>query len=186
MVGWKRRVVAFHEAGHAVVTAHFGLKVVRVTAGKEAVVPSQSAAWLAKDLDTPAQIEAYEKDAVIALAGLASQRREYPDRTGDLDSDIVLADDDDDDMCNARSAIYKIVCLMNNKSFPSANAAIVLDEPTKAAMRVVFDRLKWQTAAPIKEQWPAITRVARALERHDVDQTALVRLINGGKRDAAQ
>ena len=96
MVGWKRRVVAFHEAGHAVVAVYFGLEVARVTARwKEAGVPSQSAAWLARDLDTSAQREAHEKDAVIALAGLAAQRREYPDLTADADADIVLVDDDD-------------------------------------------------------------------------------------------
>jgi hypothetical protein len=63
---------------------------------------------------------------------------------------------------------------------------IELDEPTQAAMRVVFDRLKRQTAALIEEHWPAITRVAKALERHDLDQTGLDRLIKGGKGDAAQ
>jgi hypothetical protein len=178
MVGWKCRVVASHEVGHAVVAAYFGLEVARVTARwKEAAVPSQSAAWLARDLDASAQIEACEKDAIIALAGLAAQRREYPDLTVDTDADIVLVDEDD--MRNAQSAIYKIVCLMNNKSFPSADAVVAIDEPTRAAMRVVFDRLKRQTAALVKEHWLAIRRVARVLERHDLDQTELDRLIKG-------
>lgn len=175
MVGRKRRVVAFHEAGHAVVAIYFGLEVACVTARwKEAGVPSQSAAWLARDLDASAQIEAHEKDAVIALAGLAAQRQEYPDLTVDTDADIVHVDDEETDMLNARSAIYKIVCLMNNKSFPSANAVIKMDEPTQAAMRVVFDRLKRQAAALVKEHWLAVRRVATALDRHDLDQTSLI------------
>jgi hypothetical protein len=79
MTGRVRRVVAFHEAGHAVVTRHFGLKVIRVAARRrQSEVPSESAAWLATGLDASEQIRAYEKDAIIALAGLAAQRQEHP------------------------------------------------------------------------------------------------------------
>jgi hypothetical protein len=52
MAGWRRRVVAFHEAGHAVVSRHFGLGVTHVAARqKDSMAQSESAYWLAKGLD---------------------------------------------------------------------------------------------------------------------------------------
>src|SRR5580704_6948682 len=111
MVGKRRPIVAVHEAGHAVIARKFGLEVEYVTAlWKEPKVPSHSAAWLAGHLDVPAQIEAFEKDAIVALAGIAAQRRAYPASTADADADVINVVVDDD-MLNARAAIYRIACL---------------------------------------------------------------------------
>lgn len=75
MAGKFRSVRAYHESGHAVITRKFALGITHASALSTApAVVSESAAWLATNLDVSARIEAYEKDAMVALAGLAAQR----------------------------------------------------------------------------------------------------------------
>jgi hypothetical protein len=190
MVGKRRPIVAVHEAGHAVIARKFGLEVEYVTAlWKEPKVPSHSAAWLAGNLDVPAQIEAFEKDAIVALAGIAAQRRAYPASTADADADVInVVDDDDDDMLNARAAIYRIACLKLGKPVPKGAAKVTMDKAMQNQMREVFAGLKEKIAALIERHWLAIKRVARALETHDRidDQATLDDLIARAERHAAR
>jgi hypothetical protein len=99
---------------------------------------------------------------------------------------VVFVDDEEVDMLNTRSAIYKIICLQTGKAFPDGGGNVEMDEAMQSAMRDVFARLKQETAKLVEQLWPAIGRVATVLERRDLDQTDLDRLIAGGKRDAPQ
>ena len=62
------------------------------------------AAHLARDSDVHSQIEACEKDAIVALAGLAANRRENP-RLPIYD---VITEGEDTDTDTARIAIIKM------------------------------------------------------------------------------
>lgn len=179
MAGRMRRVIAYHEAGHAVIARKLGLDTPHATARwKDPIAHSELAYFLAAHLDTSARIAACEKDAIVALAGYAAQRREYPQTTPDLDTDIIKVDDDEDDMLNARTAVYRIVCLNTGQLFPDTAATVRIDIPTQEKMRKVFIGLKQQTAALVETHWSAIARVAKALERNDsIDQAELDRLI---------
>lgn len=122
-------------------------------------------------------LQAYETDAIVALAGRAAERREYP---VDAYEDVVGGKDDADTL-HIRDAVYKIVCLTDGKSFPEDDADIGIDAPTLSKMRTVFARSQ-ETAALVEQLWPAIERVAKVLERRDLDQGDLDRLIAGGSR----
>src|SRR4051812_28243843 len=71
--------ISVHLAGHAVLGTGFGLVFKLVTVhSDDPMVVHESAAPLARNLDVHSQIEACEKDAIVALAGLAANRRENP------------------------------------------------------------------------------------------------------------
>jgi hypothetical protein len=75
----------------------------------------------------PTQVQAYENDAVVALAGIAAQMQAYPESTVRT-ADALFVEQDDADVLNARSAIYKLICLAAGKTFPEGDAQIELDE----------------------------------------------------------
>lgn len=107
-------------------------------------------------------------------------------READADNDVVLVDDDDFDMLNTRAAVYKIICLQTGEAFRDGSGNVGMDAAMQSAMRDLFARVKQETAKLVEQLWPAIGRVATVLERRDLDQTDLDRLIAGGKRDAPQ
>jgi hypothetical protein len=114
MAGKKRAVISHHEAGHAVIARKLGVGVAYATArAADAVASIHSAAWQSADADLATQILAFEKDTIVALAGIAAQR--HHQGTEGIHSLL----DDDADMVIARSAIYKIVCLRTGKPVPS-------------------------------------------------------------------
>ncbi len=117
MAGWKRTVIAHHEAGHAVTARKLGIPVVQVIVRGDRSALTHSAGWLSMgDADIEARVAAYESDAVVALSGLAAQRR-FQGR-----EDMFLTDnlfEDDEDMANARGAIYCAICLRTGKPLPT-------------------------------------------------------------------
>jgi hypothetical protein len=95
MMSKLRYQTSVHESGHAVLGAEFGLV----------------AAHLARDLDVHSQIEACEKDAIVALAGLAANRRENPR----FPIHDVIIEGKDTDTDSARIAIIKMICLKDGQ-----------------------------------------------------------------------
>jgi hypothetical protein len=73
-----RRVVAYLEAGHAVVARLLGVDIVSVTMAEEAGVLRPSAAYAARESGTAAQVVGYEIDGKIALAGPIAQLMSRP------------------------------------------------------------------------------------------------------------
>lgn len=183
MAGRKRLLRAYHEAGHAVITRKFGLAMTHATAlSMAAVVESESAGWLARNSDVPTQVQAYEKDAVVALAGIAAQMQAYPESTVRT-ADAMFVEEDDADITNVRSAIYKSICLAAGKTFPEGDAQIELDEVMVNEMREQFARLLRQATAMVIQHSAAIKQVAKALERHDrIEQAEVDRLIAVAER----
>src|ERR1700739_4245063 len=109
MAGKHRHNIAIQEAGHAVIARIFGLRVTRVRAHslQDANVEHETAAYLAENSAVPTQIAAYEKDAIVSLAGNDDNRLKHP-----YLPHFDVMTDDSVDMINAREAIYKIVCLV--------------------------------------------------------------------------
>jgi hypothetical protein len=176
MAGWKRTVIAHHEAGHAVIARKLGISVVQVIVRGDRAALTHSAGWLSmSDADVEARVAAYESDAVVALAGLAAQRV-LQGREDMFVTDSLFKDDAD--MANALNAIYCVICLRTGKPLPTEPTTMTLSTFTVEAMTESFDRLRTQAICLVRAHWPAIARVAKALERHDrIDQTELDRLI---------
>jgi hypothetical protein len=163
MAGKLHKARTKHEAGHAVIARKFGLDVKCVDArGDEPNVTQASAGYAADPNDAAAQIAGYEKDAIIALAGLETNRRDYPDlRVLDL-----ITEDEDQDTLNARSAIYRIACLMSGQAVPEGPGSISANEVMLGQMYEIYFHLLRETAALVERHWPAIERVGKHLERH--------------------
>jgi hypothetical protein len=174
MAGWKRKVISHHEAGHAVVARMLGIGVVHASSRSGAQALTQSAAWQSKGADTASQNAAYENDAIVALAGLAAQRR-YQGTEGRYSDSLR---DDDDDIQNARAAIYRAVCLRTGHPVAAESGMVTMLPETWVAMTERFDHLQAESRRLVAMYWPAIQRVAKALEWHDrIDQAELDRLI---------
>jgi hypothetical protein len=163
MVGKLRNTRAKHEASHAVIARKFGLHVVCVDARSDNPnVTRASAAYAAAKGDVAALIAGHEKDAIVALAGDEAGRRDYPDlRALDL-----ITEDKDADTLIARSAIYRIACLMSGQPVPESPTQVSPDEVMQGRMYDIYFRLRRETAALVERHWPAIERVAKHLERH--------------------
>lgn len=179
MVGKDRHNRALHEAGHAVIARKLEIGITHVNARLDhPEVPTRSAGYLARGLDVPGQIAAYENDAKVALAGFAANRREHPH----LQIYDVLTDDMDD-MQNARSAIYGIVCLKSGQRVPDGTFAVPADEDLQKKISDEHFRLEHETARLIEQHWPAIQLVAKHLEKHSpIDQAEVDRLIGVAER----
>jgi hypothetical protein len=186
MVGKLRHAHAVHEAGHAVIARKLGLFVKSVDArNNNPNIISASAAHAAISEGTPARISACEKDAIVALAGVAANKREFPRLH------LNLFADDDADAANARSAICKIVLLrgVGLPTEPQGSFTTMTVELTEAEMRQVDDiyfRLLRETEELVERHWSAIERVGKHLERHGhIDsQDELDDLIVRGERFA--
>lgn len=184
MAGKLQNARARHEASHAVIARKFGLQVACVDARSDNPnVIQGSAAHAVKGVDdVTALIAGYEKDAIVALAGDAANRRDYPNLSV-LD---LMTENEDADTQNARSAIYRMICVRSGKAVPEGPGSISVDEVMVGQMYEVYFRLRQETAALVERHWTAIERVAKHLERHGRidDQSQLDDLIERAERVA--
>jgi hypothetical protein len=179
----ERKNRALHEAAHAVVARKLGLAVAHVTIRKDALVMHESAAYLAQAADVATRIEALEKDAIVAQAGYTADVYEYPHPIEALD--LFDVEDKDTDTINTRSLIYKMVCLQTERPFPNDESmATTIDRETMLAMHEVYLRVIDKAHALVDQNYRAIVRVAKHLERHGCveDQTTLDSLIDRASR----
>ena len=165
---------AIHEAGHAVVARKLGLIVNHIHARSDhPSVMHPSAGYAAAGTDAATQISGYEKDAMVALAGLEANKREY-----DIPPVDVL-NEANEDIQNFRSAAYRIICLQDGQPVPRGEFSVEADQALENKIWETYHRLMHKTAALVERHWPAIQRVAKHLERHDriEDQATLDGLI---------
>jgi hypothetical protein len=172
-----RTIMAYHEAGHAVAARALGIDVEFVSmrpldSDTAAVVPTRSALWLSRGASTEAQICAAEADAMVALAGPTAEKHSpVPHQEVEHEEDIS----------NAVSAVGRAAALAAGMSIPEqVDGAVELTGDVAADARARFDRVKIATARLLSDNWSAVERVARTLERRDrIDQGELDRLIAG-------
>jgi hypothetical protein len=156
--------LAYHEAGHAVVTRGLGLNVPYVTIfpvadDAKASTLSQSAVWLARGHDQATQVIACEKDAKVNLAGPLAQHKYCPVRNVKK----ARARGWSGDIANAESAVVRIVLLKAGIDLGDDPTAITLTEQQLDSCNDLMDQLWEASAALVEDNWPAIERVAEAL-----------------------
>jgi len=185
MAGKLRYHKAIHEAAHAVIARKLNIEVRLVSArahntsaehGSEPMRLLGGVSTRSAVNDFPETIDAYARDTMVALAGHAANRRDLPD----LIIYDVLTEDEDRDTINARSFIYRMICLQQGRSIPRGDfqVAVSLDETFQKDISQAYLRLIEQTTNLVEQHWLAIKRVAKHLERHDfLDQDELDALI---------
>jgi hypothetical protein len=163
------------KSSHAVIARKLGLDVPYVSVvstgpDNAGEVTNVSASERARNDGRLVQAEDYQKDAIVAFAGIAANRRSHPA--------VVDEAAQEGDNQNANDAIYRVVCLNAGRPLPDWEGSREVDKEDLDAMMAESGRLFAATIALVNEHWQAIARVAKALERHDrIDQAEIDRLM---------
>ena len=173
----QRRVTAIHEAGHAVIARRLGVNVAIAAlfppnSMDDGGVEAESQMSKTNGLST----EAVEIDIKVALAGIAAQRRAFPDSVGDKDGE--------EDWGIIQDGVARIVYIMNGLTLPDDEAAFVLsDEMCDIADRI-YKQLTAETDILVTKCWPAIERVAEAIMQypHTLNQSEIDALMAPSRR----
>ena len=173
----RKKQMAYHEAGHAVIARMLGvgvpqLTLVSVDADNAAGAITASAAALADRNDLFAYVAGIEKDIKVSIAGPQSQNIYRPSDENH--------DEWESDRQTQLSLALKIVLLKAGIDIPDAGlqASVSADQLDEA--KRLLARLAEETRALVIANWPAITRVAEALlrlRRQTLDQAAIDALI---------
>ena len=172
------KIIAIHEAGHAVIARVLGIAVTQVSMlpiGKNNAAGAQalSASWLANEADRSAQIRAAENDAKVCLAGLHAQQKFRPTKVKHRMPVEWL-----DDFELAKQFVVKAVLLETDPAFklPSERQNIILSAEASAKVASRFDQVSSDVKNMIADNWPAIERTSETLLR--------LRTISGKEVDA--
>jgi hypothetical protein len=175
----KRLLIAYHEAGHAVIARMLGVGVPYIALfstddSNSAAAPSQSAFWAARDSDVSARIAGSEIDGKIALAGPCAQHRYEPVKN----IRRLTATDWAGDFENARSYACRVVLLKEGIDSGGDSIGVSLNERQLDELNRSVDQWWEGATALVEKHWPAIERVAEALlDRPLLDERALDALI---------
>lgn len=173
------KIIAIHEAGHAVIARVLGIAVTQVamfpTDGKGGAAGAQtgSASWLANEADRSAQIRAAENDAKVCLAGPHAQQKYRPSKVKHR-----MPVEWRDDFELAKQFVVKAVLLETDPAFnlPTEGRDIILSRDASAQVVSRFDRISADVKSLVADNWPAIERTAEELLR--------LRTISGEEVDA--
>lgn len=156
-----------HEAGHAVVARRLGISIEGISMApdddSDARVPIRDVeTWLARDAEMTVLLSALCK---FGLAGALAQLRFDPDddrkeqlRGGQASKDYV------GDINKIRPLVAEVVLLTTGVcSSRSETKGVPAD---RALCEQLLGQLCDETEALVAENWPAIQRIARYLQRH--------------------
>ncbi|UGY21831.1 hypothetical protein HU675_0027900 [Bradyrhizobium septentrionale] len=153
-------IVAYHEAGHAVIAWMLGLKVeyVNILDGG-AGAHTESATYAARDLDNETYLAAISKDIIVALAGSCAQQKHRPPsgrrQPAEWEDDRQVATSLGCRAALVASAVERDqidLAMLNNLNPGQQEYAIHL-------FRQCGDRARELVA----DHWPVIEKVAQAL-----------------------
>jgi ATP-dependent Zn protease len=173
------KIIAIHEAGHAVIARVLGISVTQVTMfptdgkGSAAGAQTGSASWLANEADRADQIRAAENDAKVCLAGPHAQQKYRPSK---LKHRMPAEWRDDFEL--AKQFVVKAVLLGTDPAFnlPTEGRDIILSRDASAKVVSRFDQVSTDVKSLVADNWPAIERTAEELLR--------LRIISGKEVDA--
>jgi hypothetical protein len=189
---------AHHEAGHAVVARKLGVDVRLVSAqGRETII---EAPWrFTNRMDAAGLIGAFQRDMLLTLAGpIADYRYLVPravnpmetvraqfDMYEGYDPDDDPDDDDRDaDMVRVRACISSVAYLRDGgdpyRISPDAKGSAyrpTLMPVSEETISAEFDQYEAEATRLVDQHWRAIERVAKSVERRDLRQADLDRLI---------
>ena len=125
-----------------------------------AASPSQSAAWAARDGDLSARAIGDEIDAKVCLAGPCTQQRYQPVKN----LKRAMATDWISDFTNVRSCAYRVMMLRDGIDVVADPAVVTLNREQLVELNRLVDQWWKEVTALVEENWPAIERVAEALQ----------------------
>jgi ATP-dependent Zn protease len=180
-----RRLMAVHEAGHAAVARLLGVKVEYVVmfptvVDSAAGAMTHSAAHAAVGKDVAVQIQGFEADTMIALAGLIAQGMAFPGTVKKWE--LTPPGELGSDMGNAFHAVVNILLLRRGEVLPGPGEQRAVEIPTAMVDEAVLmlKQLMAESRSLIEANWPAVERLAEALTSRDVlDQAQVDALIAG-------
>jgi ATP-dependent Zn protease len=156
----QRMMIAYHEAGHAVVARELGV-IVRFIA----MFPTDEFTGAGAQTESAAFKRGragygIETDVKMALAGPAAQARVFPDsiKKRDIASDQLTAQD----------GPVMIAYIMRELPMPTESGEITLSDVMMENANSVLRRLGEEASALVAECWPAIERGANALTHRDL------------------
>src|SRR6266508_4682503 len=160
----KRSVMAYHEAGHAVIARVLGVGVAYVALfstddDNRAAAPTLSAAWSVRGGDLLSRLAAYETDAKVMLACPHAQQKFYPVKNAKK----AVANEWSGDIENARSCAGMIVLFRDGGELDDAPTAVTLSERQLDEVNRLIDQWWKESATLVEKNWSAIRRVAEAL-----------------------
>jgi hypothetical protein len=179
-----RRLMNYHEAGHAVAARLLGVEIVAIDMTKSgasaAHVLTRSAAHAADPGDATAHAVGLHADLQVALAGgIAQQLAGYPANSDDVD---------DGDMANAGNAVGMLALLdagLSANPGPGESRELSPGDPLHSAALDFGERAHVETVALLRANWLAVVRVAAALGKSDrLEPADIDRVIANGQRSS--
>jgi hypothetical protein len=141
-----RNILAYHEAGHAVLARKLGAEVVCVNVRARSGEVYRKG-WVSRYSDPHTRIADYRRNTIIALAG---QCAEY--RFGN-DNESV---DATQDMINAKSSVLGIIILLNGCTREDEPGTVTIDEEWLQEIwedfEVEFNQLRNEAARLVEQQ----------------------------------
>jgi hypothetical protein len=169
-----RRLISYHEAGHAVVARKLGIEIAGVDMTPDddddhlAIVRVRSATWVAQQAsgDRAALARGLYTDLMVTLAGMEAQKLAgYPKGDFRAEGDLGQGTADDDNMINYAWNLARIEAGLPIEPGPDEPEELHPGDPLHTAGVAIIERAAAETKVMLEQNWLAVVRVAGVLAR---------------------